>query len=49
MALEKITMLLSGICISWAIKDGMVLILNGITALLIRIKGIELLGGANLI
>ena len=45
MTLEKITILLSGICISWAIKDGMVLILNGIAALLIRIKIIKLLGG----
>ena len=42
MTLEKITILLSGICISWAIKDGMMLILSGIAALLIRIKGIEL-------
>ena len=42
---EKITILLSGICMSLAIKDGMVLILNWIAALLIRIKGIKLLGG----
>ena len=42
MTLEKITILLSGICVSRAIKDGMVLILNGIAALLIRIK---VLGG----
>ena len=45
MPLENISILLSGICISRAIKDGMTLILNGIAALLIRIKGIKLLGG----
>ena len=45
MTLEKITIFLSGICISRSIKVGMVLILNGIAALLIRIKSIKLLGG----
>ena len=43
MALEKVTKVLSCISIAGAIKKGMVLILNGITAIIMRIKGIKLL------
>jgi hypothetical protein len=43
MALEEVTKVLSCISIARAIENGMVLILNGITAIIIRIKGIELL------
>ena len=42
-ALEKVAEVLLCISIAGAIKNGMVLILNGITAIIIRIKGIKLL------